>query len=171
MEEIKLDNQAEEKERKPRKGGVRLTAAGKAVCVGAGLLVLALFAAGVKSCGRGPEESGPVPGGKEAEAQETTLSPEEELRLQKQAVVDSYENLALANVEGYVNIRQEPNTESDIIGKLQQDAACNITDDTVEGWYGISSGGIEGYVNSSFLITGEEAREKAMELVQDRPRR
>ena len=170
MEEIKFDNTQEEKETKAWKTGrnIRLTPRGKAVCAGAGLLAVCLLAVGARSCGKGTEPGG---AGKEAEVvatEETTLSPEEERKLQKQAVVDSYENLGIANVEGYMNIRQEPNTESDIIGKLQEDAACSIVDDSTEGWYQISSGGITGYVKSDFILTGEEARAKAMELVQDR---
>ncbi|MCR5370670.1 MAG: SH3 domain-containing protein [Clostridium sp.] len=167
MEEIKLNNTPEEKKKGGR--GARLTPMGKAVCVAAAVLVLAALGAGMRNCGQ--KEGGPAdgkPGKAETAVQETTLSPEEILAQEKQAVVDSYENLAMANVEGYVNIREQPNKESDIIGKLQEDAACSIEDDSTEGWCLISSGGITGYVNSAFLLTGDEARQKALDLVQER---
>ena len=169
MEEIKFDNSAEEKDQKAGKKSrsVRLTPRGKAVLAGGAALLLILgICAG--SCGKkgGAPEGGPE--AQETAVEETTLSPEEVERQKKQAVVDSYENIGIANVEGYMNIRQEPNTESDIIGKLQENAACSILDDSTEGWYQISSGGITGYVKSDFILTGDEARTRAMEQVQDR---
>lgn len=50
-----------------------------------------------------------------------------------------------------------------MIGKLQDGGACEILDDSTEEWYHISSGGIEGYISAEYVLTGEKAREKAME--------
>ena len=33
-------------------------------------------------------------------------------------------------------------------------------------WYHINSGGVDGYISNQFVITGEEAREKALEYVK-----
>lgn len=96
------------------------------------------------------------------EAQEA----QEELA-QKQAVVDSYTNLGLVQVSGYLNVRKTPESNGDIIGKLQENSACEILGEEGNGeWYHITSGGVEGYISSQYVISGEEAREKALEEVK-----
>ena len=97
----------------------------------------------------------------EAEAEAQAKKTEEE----KKAVVDSYQNLGIVQVSGYLNVRKEPNTSADIVGKLMGDSACEILDSTQEGWYKISSGGIEGYIDSQYVLTGDEAKTKAYDLV------
>lgn len=87
---------------------------------------------------------------------------------EKQAVVDSYQNLGLVQVTGYLNMRESPSTDANVIGKLQGDSACEILDSSTEGWYQISSGGLTGFISSEFVLTGEEARLKALELVAER---
>ena len=107
------------------------------------------------------------------EAAETTLSAEEEekqkLEAEKQAVIDSYQNLGLIQLEqnsGYVNLREEPSTDGDIIGKLYANSGCEILE-TLDGWYQVSSGGLTGYVSAQFVLSGEEARTKALEYVRE----
>ena len=78
----------------------------------------------------------------------------------------SYKNLGIVQVSGYLNVRKAPGTEEDVIGKLQGDSACEILDSADDGWYKISSGGIEGYINSEYVLTGDEAKAKAKELVK-----
>ena len=97
----------------------------------------------------------------ESEAEAQAKKTEEE----KKAVVDSYQNLGIVQVSGYLNVRKEPNTSADIVGKLMGDSACEILDSTQEGWYKISSGGIEGYIDSQDVLTGDEAKTKAYDLV------
>lgn len=97
----------------------------------------------------------------ESEAEAQAKKTEEE----KKAVVDSYQNLGIVQVSGYLNVRKEPNTSADIVGKLIGDSACEILDSTQEGWYKISSGGIEGYIDSQYVLTGDEAKKKAYDLV------
>lgn len=71
-----------------------------------------------------------------------------------------YKNLGIANVDGNANIRQEAGESATIVGKLPNNAGCEILD--VEGdWTHISSGEVEGYVHSDFLLTGEAAKERA----------
>lgn len=83
-----------------------------------------------------------------------------------QSVVDSYQNLGIVQVSGYLNVRKEPGTDADIIGKLLGESACEILETTDNGWYKISSGGIEGYILSEFVLTGDQAKEKAIGLVR-----
>lgn len=100
---------------------------------------------------------------------ESTLSVEEqqrqELLREKQAVIDSYENLGLVQVAGYLNVREAPGSNGKIIGKLQQNSACEILDTEGE-WCHITSGGIEGYIHNRYVISGLEAREEALAQVE-----
>ena len=71
-----------------------------------------------------------------------------------------------AKVEQYVNIRKEPSSESDPIGKLYRGGVGTVlkeveTDDGL--WYRIRSGPVIGYVSSQYLYTGEEA----MPIIED----
>lgn len=100
----------------------------------------------------------------EAEAEEAKRQEE----AAKQAVVDSYENLGLVQVSGYLNVRKTPGVNGEIIGKLMGDSACEITETTEDGWYHITSGGIDGYIHPQYVLTGDEAREKALGLVKMR---
>ena len=98
---------------------------------------------------------------------EATLSPEEsraaELEANARTVVDSYHNLGIVNVEGYLNMHKEGSQKSDVNGKLFGGSACEILDKTEDGWYHISSGGFEGYVHSDYVKTGDEAKALALQ--------
>ncbi len=103
--------------------------------------------------------------------EEPALSPEELAAQQEaqaiQAVLDSYTNLGLIQVEGYLNIRETPGNDGKIIGKLQQYSVCEILEENGE-WDHITSGGIEGYIYNQFVITGQEAKETARSYVARR---
>ena len=103
---------------------------------------------------------------------QTAVSPEKTAaqleEAAKAAVVDSYQNLGIIQVSGYLNMRESASRNADIIGKLLGDSACEIVDDSVEGWYQVSSGGLTGYISSEFVLRGDEARARAMELVAPR---
>lgn len=105
--------------------------------------------------------------GQDAEAaqREAQAQAAQEEQAAKQAVVDSYENLGLVQVSGYLNVRRTPDSGGDIIGKLQENSACEIVGSEGE-WYHINSGGVDGYIHNQYVISGEEAREKAMEYVK-----
>lgn len=96
------------------------------------------------------------------QAQEAEKAREEQAA--KQAVIDSYANLGLVQVSGYLNVRRTPDPSGDIIGKLQENSACEIVGEEGE-WYHINSGGVDGYIHNQFVISGDEARTKALEYV------
>lgn len=100
---------------------------------------------------------------KSRKAEEEAKAREEEQKA-KQEVVDSYTNLGLVQVSGYLNVRRNPGQDADIIGKLQENSACEIIGTEGE-WYHITSGEVEGYVHSQYILTGEEAKQKAVEYV------
>ncbi len=87
------------------------------------------------------------------------------LNVQKEEVIAGYTNLGIANVSDHLNVRQEANEKSDLVGKMTKNAACEIQE--VDGaWAHIKSGKVEGYVNTEFLLTGEEAKTRAMQVMR-----
>ncbi len=72
----------------------------------------------------------------------------------------SYENIAIANVKKYVNVRSEANAESEILGKLYDKGAATVLE-TLDGWYKITSGNVTGYVAAEYVVVGDEATCKA----------
>lgn len=130
-------------------------------------LVLAVLAgvifAGSRFVGKKEEQASNAKG----KAVEETVSQEEAEAAreeeEKKAVVDSYQNLGIVEVTGYLNVRETASQDADVIGKLQDGGACEILEDSSEEWYHISSGGIDGYISAEYVLTGEKARGKAME--------
>lgn len=91
--------------------------------------------------------------GGDAIGENTVGSPEED--------EDEYANLAIANVRKYVNVRKEPNTDSEIVGKIYNGAVAQIL--AVAGeegdWFQIISGSVEGYIKAEYFIYGDAARD------------
>lgn len=78
-----------------------------------------------------------------------------------------YDNIAISQVNNYVNIRSEASEEGEILGKIYNNAAATILDtvETDDGtWYYIESGSVTGYIKSDYFVTGEEAEAIAYEV-------
>ena len=73
------------------------------------------------------------------------------------------DNVAIANVNVYLNIRSGPGTEYSMIGCLPKDGMCVVIED-LDSWAKIESGNVTGYVSKDYLIMGEEGRKKAEEI-------
>ncbi len=78
-------------------------------------------------------------------------------------VPSPYENLGIANVTNYVNIRSGPSTDYEILGKLYNGCVANILE--YEGdWVKIQSGNLEeGYIKAEYLLIGWDAEAKIQE--------
>lgn len=100
------------------------------------------------------------------EENQTTVTEEvaSEQPVVEDVVIDGYTNLGVANVENYLNVREEASLEGSVLGKLPMNAGCEILE-TLDGWYKISSGDVSGYVSAEFLLTGAEANERAKEAL------
>ena len=107
-----------------------------------------------------------VTASREAEAESRAAEAQKKHEEDVQNVVNSYANLGMVQVSGYLNMRKSPETGSQVVGKLLDGSACQIMEE-LDGWYHVTSGGIEGYVSSEYVITGDAAREKAASLVTD----
>lgn len=78
-----------------------------------------------------------------------------------------YENIAITQVNNYVNVREKSSTDSDILGKIYNNCAATILK-TVDGedgkWYYIKSGNVKGYIKSEYFVTGEDAERIAKKV-------
>ena len=74
-----------------------------------------------------------------------------------------YDGICIAQVNDYVNVRSEPNEESEILGKLYDNSAGTIEEET-DGWYKITSGSVTGYVKADYVVTGDDAEALAAEV-------
>ncbi len=87
--------------------------------------------------------------------------PEEEET--EEADPEHFSNLVIANVNDYVNVRDLPSEEGNIVGKLYDDSVGTFISET-DGWYLIQSGNTTGYVKGEFCVTGEDAIALAKEV-------
>jgi len=82
-------------------------------------------------------------------------------------VLSLYDNLGMSNVSNYLNVRDNPSESSGkIIAKLPGNSGCDILDTSTDGWYKIRSGKITGYVKSEYILTGQQAQDKAMQVAK-----
>ena len=69
---------------------------------------------------------------------------------------DAAGTLAFAQCEEYINIRQNPDTDSEVVAKIYNHGAAEIEEQDGD-WYKIRSGNAEGYVKAEYFATGAEA--------------
>ncbi len=66
-----------------------------------------------------------------------------------------YADIAIAQVDNYVNVRDAASEEGNVVGKLYNNSAATVQ--ATEGdWYQITSGNVTGYVKSEFVVCGDE---------------
>lgn len=97
--------------------------------------------------------------------EEETQEEDKEKSLAEAAGEFGYTNLGIAQADGNINVREVPGTEAEIVGKLPNNAGCEIIGTDGE-WTQIESGKVKGYVKSEYLLTGEAAIAKAQEVKQ-----
>lgn len=77
-----------------------------------------------------------------------------------------YTNLGIANVEDHLNVRATADDNSKIVGKMGNNTACEIL-----GFEGnkahITSGSVEGYVSTDYLLMGSGAVERANSVIKN----
>lgn len=76
-------------------------------------------------------------------------------------VKSEYADIAIAQVDNYVNVRSIPGEDGEVLGKLYNNSAATV--DAVEGdWYKITSGNVTGYVKQEFVVVGNEELAKSV---------
>ena len=70
--------------------------------------------------------------------------------------VSPYANIAIANkINSYLNVRKEPNSDSESVGKLYKNNAAVVLE-TIGDWYKITSGNVTGYIAAKYVTVGDE---------------
>ena len=87
-----------------------------------------------------------------------------DIAAEQQSEEESYKNLVIAKCNDYVNVRQEPSEEAEILGKLYDKSVGDFISEADGGWYEITSGSVTGYVKAEYVVTGEDAIELAKEV-------
>ena len=96
--------------------------------------------------------------------------------IQMEAINNSiaqYADLGIVTCDSYINFRSAPdqNDLTNIMGMLANDSAVDIVEATPEnaaGWMHIRSGGMDGYVASAYVVTGDDAITLAGSLIKPR---
>lgn len=70
-------------------------------------------------------------------------------------VASEYADIAIAQVNSYVNIRSEASEEGEVLGKLYNNSAATVLGEE-NGWYRITSGSVTGYVKAEYVVVGDE---------------
>lgn len=86
-----------------------------------------------------------------------------EKKLDKKDEEEGFKSLVIAKVNDYVNVRNTPSEDGEIVGKLYDKSVGTFISET-DGWYQINSGSVTGYVKSEYCVTGENAIALAKEV-------
>lgn len=124
------------------------------------IFVLCVFMLVVLSCvGCGNKDG--VDSTENAGGTETLVTESTEAQGTEVEETNEYADLAIADVSDYVNIRKEPNTDAEIVGKIYDGAVAQILEVAGENdeWFKVISGNAEGYIKAEFFIYGDAAVE------------
>ena len=77
---------------------------------------------------------------------------------------DTESTLVMAKVNQYVNIRKEPNQDSEKVGVLYKDCGGDILQ-RQDSWTKIQSGDVTGWVSDDYLYFGEEAQKEEVGIL------
>ena len=76
-----------------------------------------------------------------------------------------YSDLVIADVNGYVNVRDYPDeNKGKVLGKLYDNSVGHFLEETENGWYKITSGSVTGYVKAEYCLSGVEAIKTARDV-------
>jgi cell wall-associated NlpC family hydrolase len=76
---------------------------------------------------------------------------------------EMFKTLVIAKVHDYVNVRDIPSEDGEILGKLYDKSVGTFIEED-NGWYKIKSGSVEGYVKAEYCVTGDDAVDLAREV-------
>lgn len=93
-----------------------------------------------------------------AETTEATTAETEAEKEEKE-----FSSLVIAQVNDYVNVRDIPSEEGNIVGKLYDKSVGTFISEK-DGWYEINSGNCTGFVKAEYCVTGDAAISLAKEV-------
>lgn len=104
----------------------------------------------------GTENKTEVKEEKAQDGEKETLKSRDQFDSTVAEVKSKFENIGISVASPYVNIRKEPNTESEIVAKLYEGSKCDIIKE-VGDWVKIKSGNADGYIKTEYLARGFDA--------------
>ena len=96
-------------------------------------------------------------------AEEVAAISEESLKEELEAEEKEFSKLVIAKVDNYVNVRSNPDENSEVVGKLYDKSVGTYISEQ-DGWYEINSGNVTGFVKAEFCVTGQDAVALAREV-------
>jgi len=96
----------------------------------------------------------------------TNAVPSLEIKPEAADVAEGEEDLSgtiIAQVSNYVNVRDVPSEDGEVVGKLYNNSAGEWLGKEGD-WYKIKSGSVVGYVKGEYVVTGQAAIELAAEV-------
>lgn len=93
--------------------------------------------------------------GVEAQKSKSKKVTKEEKKSNREEDNTDYKNMAVAQVNDYVNIRKKPDENAKLLGKLYSNAVATVIRKKGD-WYKIRSGSVTGYVKGDFVVVGDE---------------
>ena len=69
--------------------------------------------------------------------------------------------IVVAQVNDYINVRADADAESDIVGKLYNGSVAKVLGRTGNGWARVRSGDVTGYIREEYVATGDTAQQLA----------
>ena len=88
---------------------------------------------------------------------------QEEAATEEPSEEELFKSLVIAQVTNYVNVRDIPSEDGEIVGKLYDKSVGTYIEEQ-DGWYKIQSGSVEGFVKAEFCVTGDDAVELAKKV-------
>ncbi len=80
-----------------------------------------------------------------------------------------YDNLAVAHVHDYVNVRSAAGTDTEVIGKMYDGSVAEILEE-VEGedglWFHVVSGSVNGFIKAEYFVYGQELIDTIDQYIQ-----
>ena len=108
--------------------------------------------------GTAASDADPEASGKEGAENETDSQASGETGM----ATDSNGNeIVVAQVNDYINVRADADAESDIVGKLYNGSVAKVLGRTGNGWARVRSGDVTGYIREEYVTTGDTAQQLA----------
>ncbi len=104
-----------------------------------------------------------LPGNEDVSAPSQTVpddsGPSSATNIEPDTSINAEPVFAISQAQNYVNVRSNPNTDSEIVGKLYGGSVAEIQSLAGEeqDWYRIHSGSVDGYIKAEFFLAGEDA--------------
>lgn len=144
------------------------TPASKAIAENNGVAGSAADAAPVAVTTTDDTQAGEEGGETSTAETDPSATPSMEINIESGDVAEGEQDLSntiIAQCNGWVNVRETPSEEAEIVGKLY-DKSAGVWLGKEGDWYKIKSGNCVGYVKGEYVVTGEAAIALAEEVGQ-----